>query len=84
MALEITQAFYDSLPYDLATELASYTAAMEAHKLTVDQPAPFTEPLVEAAFREGGYTIVPEPTIPVNPFDPLFNAGPTMKQILGV
>lgn len=52
------------LDFDLDAALARFAEAKEAHKLTVDVPAPTAHPLVEMVFNAGGYTIdedVPEP-----------------------
>ena len=83
MAMEISKAFYDGLSFNLDAALADYTAAMEAHKLTVGVPAPHADPVVEAVFRAGGYVIVEPPEAPpANPLDPNFNIGLSMNRIL--
>ena len=82
MPMEISQSFYNSLLFDLDAALADYTAAKEAHKTTVGVAAPTADPVVEAIYYAGGYTIVAPPPPPVDPLNPLFDMGPTMNQIL--
>lgn len=82
MPLEIPKETYDGLKYDLDAAVAEYTAAMEAHKFTVDVPAPTADPMVEMVYRAGGYVIVEPPKPAPKPFEPLFDMGQTMNQIL--
>lgn len=60
MPFRITQEQVGALDYDLDSAIAEYTAAREAHKKTVDVPAPTAEPLVEAIVKKFGglYEIV--------------------------
>lgn len=57
------------IDFDLAAAVQAHTAALEAHKFTVDIPAPVAHPLVEAIVKQGGeFEVeqpepVPEPTI---------------------
>jgi|KBSMisStandDraft_5_1062788.scaffolds.fasta_scaffold159764_3 hypothetical protein len=77
---ELPRGIYDALPYDLDAALAEFSAAKEAHKLTVGVPAPSAaDPLVEMIYDAGGYVIIDPP---VNVFDPYFDMGPNMKMIL--
>ena len=46
-----------------ADAVAAFAAALEAHRFTVDVPAPTTDPLIELVVRQHGgqYDIEPEP-----------------------
>jgi hypothetical protein len=55
--LKISKEIADSLPFDLATELQRYTQAKEAHRLTVDVPAPTSHAIVTEAYLNGGFLI---------------------------
>lgn len=69
MAILIARSRLDRLDFDLDTALAVYASEMEAHRFTVDIPAPTADPFVVAVYRAGGYTIhedrpAPEPQPP--------------------
>ena len=52
---------------DLAVRVASYAAALEAHRFSVGEPRPVEHPLVEAILAAGGMEmleIIPAPPIP--------------------
>jgi hypothetical protein len=61
-------------PEAFAAAVADFAAALEAHRFTVDVPAPTADPVVELVVRQygGQYDIEPEPE-PDVPLDP----GPT-------
>ncbi|MCB1502829.1 MAG: hypothetical protein KDK07_24140 [Bauldia sp.] len=46
-----------------ASAVAAFAAAIDAHRLTIDVPAPTTDPLIELVVRQYGaiYDIEPEP-----------------------
>jgi hypothetical protein len=68
-ALEIYVDTYQGLRYDLQAEIDKYTAALNAFKTTVDEPAPATTGLVENIVKNfgGEFVIIP---IPINPPPP--------------
>lgn len=55
--MKLLKSFIDGLGYDLSAAVKAHQAAIEAHRYTVDQPAPVADPLVEAIVRDGGYEI---------------------------
>jgi hypothetical protein len=63
--MRIARELHDSLGYDLAAAVDAFKAAREAHRFTVDQPAPTApSPLVEAIVLNGGtYEIVDPPVV---------------------
>jgi hypothetical protein len=64
---------YRVLPYDLQTEIDAYADALEAHKTTVDVPAPTTYSLVETIVKQydGEFVLVPIPVTEPQPKNPL-------------
>jgi hypothetical protein len=57
----------------LTARVVAFVAALEAHKLTVDVPAPTEDPLIDAIARAGGMDAVeiePEPAPPAPPEPP--------------
>jgi hypothetical protein len=65
-AYEILVSHYQVIGYDLQEEIDKYAAALEAHKSTIDVPAPVTTALVETIVRrhDGAWVIVPVPEMP--------------------
>lgn len=66
--IAIDRSVFERLTFDLDAEIAAFGAALAAHALTVGEAAPVADPLVEAAYRAGGYTVVdeqPEPEPPL-------------------
>jgi hypothetical protein len=58
----IPSSIVKALGFDLATEVANYTQALEDHKFTIDVPRPTSHPLVEEIVARGGtFEIIPEP-----------------------
>lgn len=54
----LLRSYINSLPYDFPAELAAFTAAKEAHRYTVNVPAPTSYDLVEAVYHDvDGYQI---------------------------
>ena len=65
-----------------AAAVADFAAAVEAHRLTVDVPAPTTDPVVELVVRQygGAYDIEPEPE-PEVPLEPDPDVPPTTWRV---
>jgi hypothetical protein len=70
-AYEMYVDTYRTLEYDLQAEIDAYIDALEAHKTTVDVPAPTTYSLVETIVKQydGEFVLVPAPDPP--PLQPL-------------
>jgi outer membrane murein-binding lipoprotein Lpp len=58
MAVGIARSIFDRLDFDFDAALADFSAAKEAHRFTINVPAPTAHPLVEQAYKAGGYVIV--------------------------
>ena len=71
--LTIRRAQAEQLGFDLAAAVAEYQAALQAHALTVDIPAPVAHPLVEIIVQrfEGRFQIIPDDPIPAPTVPPL-------------
>ena len=57
--LNIDQETVDLLEFDLDEEVAKFQEALEAHRFTINIPAPTANPLVEEIVRAGGYQVIP-------------------------
>lgn len=56
--LSLPRALLAGFGPDLAARVDAFLAALDAHRLTVDEPAPVEAPLVEAIARAGGLAAV--------------------------
>jgi hypothetical protein len=78
--LQITREAADSLGFDLADAVASFAAEVEAHRDTVDVPAPTAHPVVELIVRQhGGEFTILEPPEPEPEPDP---GPPTVDDVI--
>jgi hypothetical protein len=69
---------------DLAERVASYAAALEAHRFSVGEPRPVEHPLVEAILAAGGMDVVeiiPAPPIPEPEISPPSQPAPPPGEI---
>jgi hypothetical protein len=65
VTLFVPKSIADHLGYDLAEAVDSFKEAVAAHALTVNEPAPVAEPLVEEIVRGyGSFEIVDDTPIP--------------------
>jgi hypothetical protein len=55
---KIDKTIMQSLGFDLQQALSDFRAAKQAHRATVNVPAPTAHPFVEAAFAAGGFEVV--------------------------
>ena len=74
--LTIRRAQAEYLGFDLAAAVAEYQAALQAHALTVEVPAPVAHPLVEIIVQRfgGQFKIIPDDPVPepaLPPADPV-------------
>lgn len=69
-------------PEAFAEAVADFAAALEAHRYTVDVPAPTADPVVELVVRQHGgqYDIEPEP-VPDVPPEPDPDSPPTAWRV---
>lgn len=65
--LQIDQAYLESLGFDFEQAVAQFQQAREAHRFTIDVPAPTAHWLVEAAVNAGGYQVVSPPSPAAQP-----------------
>ena len=65
--IQIPREQFEMLTFDLDVEIAAFGAAIIAHASTVGEAAPVAHPLVEAAYRAGGYVIEDAPAEPEPP-----------------
>lgn len=71
--LNIDRQTLNHLDFDFEAALEAFAEAQRQHPFTVNIPAPTAHPLVEEAFRAGGFQIVeppPEEPPPPPPVDP--------------
>lgn len=66
--LTVNKSLVDRLGFDLATAVADYTAALEAHKLSIGVPAPSAVDIVEIIVKHhGGEFTIFDDTVQQNP-----------------
>ena len=72
--LRVPHAMAAAFGEDLAPRVEAFMAAVAAHRLTVDEPAPVEAPLIEAIARAGGMAalVIEAPEAPATPPAPLF------------
>ena len=56
--VKIERETINKLGFNLDAAVADFAAQKNAHKLTVNIPAPTAMPLVEAVYSSGGYEII--------------------------
>lgn len=70
MTFVIHQADVEKLGFDLQAAVDDFAAALEAHKRTINRPAPVAHPVVETIVRQhdGSFSITMPPAPPVLTF----------------